>query len=98
MVVTELKIERYTRSIADGLLVQYDETSSTSPYTGISAVASDSSGDWLVSGHTLVARPIHGWSGYSRRRPGLVQKIPDASIEPCGAMTGGGVFYARLSD
>lgn len=84
VVVTMLKIERYTRS-ADGLLVQYDEASSSSTsgnstsgnslYTGISAATSDASGDWLASRILSVARSIHGWPGCSRLTPGLVQSV-----------------------
>lgn len=62
-----LKIERYARG-TDGLLVQYDEASSSSTssastsgnslYTGISAATSDASGDWLVNRLFSVARPF----------------------------------------
>lgn len=50
IVVSPLNIERYERTSANGSLVQHDQTDDgVSPYAGITAVASDSSGNWLVS-------------------------------------------------
>lgn len=95
------KIERYTRGV-DGLLVQYDEASSSSNsgasntgssnsgsslFTGITAATSDSSGDWLVSRVLPVTRPIHGWFGYPHGRPGLAHNMFH-NVEPCHIMVG----------
>lgn len=46
--MTDKKIERYRRDDISGTLLQYDETSGTAPFEGISAATSDSTGGWLV--------------------------------------------------